>query len=170
MAIEELSRLEILLSAIGIDPDSFVRFVEWALSEQLVVVMSDLIKAHGGEALYSSPDALKKFRALLRTQTHRSDWSEQDLDKLFRAVKVRLETHYRDPIEYGEYLRLLWQVKHECAECKKAPPDVILHIDHIVPVTLGGSSKRQNLQFLCSKCNLSKYNKLKECAPWLELR
>jgi len=32
------------------------------------------------------------------------------------------------------------------------------HIDHIRPVSLGGSSDPSNLQLLCPPCNLRKYN------------
>jgi hypothetical protein len=34
-----------------------------------------------------------------------------------------------------------------------------LHIDHIRPVSLGGSNDPSNLQLLCARCNLSKYNR-----------
>ena len=31
-----------------------------------------------------------------------------------------------------------------------------LHVDHIVPVSLGGKTVPENLQILCSRCNLGK--------------
>jgi hypothetical protein len=34
-----------------------------------------------------------------------------------------------------------------------------LHIDHVRPVSLGGSDDPSNLQLLCARCNLSKYNR-----------
>jgi 5-methylcytosine-specific restriction endonuclease McrA len=36
------------------------------------------------------------------------------------------------------------------------------HIDHIIPLTEGGTSEPSNLQVLCRTCNLSKSNKLKD--------
>lgn len=36
------------------------------------------------------------------------------------------------------------------------------HLDHIIPISRGGDSRPENLQFLCAYCNYSKGNKLPE--------
>lgn len=159
------SRVEQLLGCLGIDPASFLAFLEWALSEQLVGVLRELIP---DRSFFDQPNALKQFRTILRQRTGR-DWSVDDLNLLYNAVKGQLEPHYREPITYGEYLKLLWTVPHRCARCGKEPPEVALHIDHVIPSSLGGSSKRPNLQFLCAACNLTKSNKLEGGNPWLHL-
>jgi 5-methylcytosine-specific restriction endonuclease McrA len=87
------------------------------------------------------------------------------LNKIFEAVKKKFKINFRDDIRYGDYLKLLWNNEHICKECGKKPPDIKLHIDHIIPVSLGGSSDSKNLQFLCSNCNLKKKNKLKGGKP-----
>ena len=51
----------------------------------------------------------------------------------------------------------------KCCACGASPakdPAVELHIDHIVPWSKGGESTLDNLQTLCSKCNLGKGNSL----------
>lgn len=161
-------RTAILLRALGIDNESFERFVEWALAEHLVAVLSkdDFVSAPG---FFARPDAMKVFRKTLRQRTGRS-WSAHDLDALFERVKSESSKHFRDPIPYEEYLKLLWQVPWECVQCHRAPPDVILHVDHIVPASRGGSSKRSNLQFLCAEHNLKKSNKREVSGPWLDLQ
>lgn len=40
-----------------------------------------------------------------------------------------------------------------CIGCGIHLPRKLFHIDHIVPGSKGGSSEKQNLQLLCSKCN-----------------
>jgi 5-methylcytosine-specific restriction endonuclease McrA len=164
---DKFERVDILLQSLGINVESFLSFVEWALSEQLVERLSchETIQE---DNFFAKPDALKQFRDVLRSNTGRQ-WSDHDLNTLYNAVKNKLEKHFREPITYGEYLKLLWTTPHRCAKCGKEPPNINLHIDHIIPASLGGPSKRLNIQFLCMKCNLKKSNKLEGGEPWLDL-
>ena len=55
---------------------------------------------------------------------------------------------------------LVMQRDHfKCCACGASPakdPSVLLHADHIVPWSKGGPTTMDNLQTLCSKCNLGK--------------
>lgn len=56
-------------------------------------------------------------------------------------------------------LKVLSRDKFRCVFCGKSPATdagTILHIDHIVPFSLGGSNTPDNLQTLCFECNLGK--------------
>ena len=49
----------------------------------------------------------------------------------------------------------------KCCVCGASPskdPSVVLHVDHIIPYSKGGETVIENLQTLCSKCNLGKGN------------
>jgi hypothetical protein len=48
---------------------------------------------------------------------------------------------------------ILKRDNHACKYCGRTPPEVKLHIDHVVPVTLGGSDDPANLVAACSDCN-----------------
>lgn len=51
----------------------------------------------------------------------------------------------------------------KCCACGASPakdPSVELHIDHIIPYSKGGKTTIDNLQTLCSKCNLGKSDSL----------
>lgn len=52
-----------------------------------------------------------------------------------------------------------------CQYCGGHPPSVILHIDHIVPVSKNGTNDKENLITSCSKCNLGKSNILLTSIP-----
>ena len=43
-----------------------------------------------------------------------------------------------------------------CQYCGKKAPDVVLHVDHVSPVSKGGKNDILNLITSCSDCNLGK--------------
>lgn len=45
---------------------------------------------------------------------------------------------------------------HTCQYCGESAPTVTLHVDHVIPTTLGGSDKPDNLVAACKDCNLGK--------------
>lgn len=47
-----------------------------------------------------------------------------------------------------------------CGNSTHAEPNLLLEIDHIIPVSKGGSTAEANLQTLCWKCNRAKSNKI----------
>lgn len=48
---------------------------------------------------------------------------------------------------------------YRCKECGATNKETTLHIDHIVPVSKGGTDELDNLQTLCESCNLAKSNR-----------
>ncbi len=45
---------------------------------------------------------------------------------------------------------------YTCQYCGKVAPDVVLHVDHVVPVSKGGGDDMGNLVTSCRECNLGK--------------
>lgn len=43
-----------------------------------------------------------------------------------------------------------------CAYCETRLAGVEFHVDHIVPLALGGADRRSNLQLTCAPCNIAK--------------
>lgn len=79
---------------------------------------------------------------------------------VIRETEVIRRTTGREPS-----LRLRWHVlqrdRFTCCACGASPalaPGVELHVDHIVPWSKGGETVLENLQSLCSVCNLGKSN------------
>lgn len=66
-------------------------------------------------------------------------------------------------ISAGLRYKILKRDNFKCCACGASPakdPSVELHIDHIVPWSKGGETEMENLQVLCSKCNIGKSNSL----------
>ena len=79
-------------------------------------------------------------------------------------VEMKIKTKHKTPRDPSKSLRydVLKRDGFRCVKCGKSPvtdPGITLHIDHIVPYSLGGETTLDNLQTLCSECNLGKSNK-----------
>ena len=58
------------------------------------------------------------------------------------STKTRFEVFKRD--------------RFTCAYCGRTPPEVLLHVDHIIPKVDGGPDDIENLVTACQDCNLGK--------------
>lgn len=71
-----------------------------------------------------------------------------------RAAKRRSSGKYgKEDVE-----ALLSLQKWKCA-CCKGKVGKIFHIDHVMPLSKGGSNSKDNLQILCPTCNMQKKDK-----------
>lgn len=81
------------------------------------------------------------------SQHEKNKISSQDKHTTSRNINARLRF-------------LVLQRDHfKCCACGASPakdPSVELHVDHIIPWSKGGETVPENLQTLCSKCNLGK--------------
>lgn len=110
--------------------------------------------------------ATKKYALLL------DDISQQQRRRLIEMCELRLQEFIdKDPWiqKFRELdkrsmsgsLRydILAKSKGVCVACGAKSQDAFLHVDHIIPVSLGGVTEPDNLQALCDKCNMQKRNR-----------
>ena len=79
-----------------------------------------------------------------------------DVSLLCKAGKKSYKRK-RSHIPRGMRHEVFKRDNYTCVECGAKKEDgATLHIDHIIPVSKGGTDELDNLQTLCSDCNLNK--------------
>lgn len=56
----------------------------------------------------------------------------------------------------GQWAGLRSATDYTCLRCGKKEPEISLTVDHIIPISKGGSSEISNIQPLCGPCNAAK--------------
>jgi len=94
------------------------------------------------------PDAMQKaVRGLLR----------QAIDYLNERPTHTTSQHKRQAIRPGVRFDILTRDHYRCVCCGRAAEDgVKLEVDHIIPVSRGGTNQPKNLRTLCTECNRGK--------------
>lgn len=62
----------------------------------------------------------------------------------------------RRPISLSLRFSVFERDRRTCQYCGRSGPAVVLHIDHVMPVALGGDNRIDNLLTACSDCNVGK--------------
>ena len=97
----------------------------------------------------------------IKTNATNRKWREQNREK-WSAIN-RLQQHKRralGPIHSTEWIAKVAMLKNECQICFKTEPEIKITIDHIIPVSKGGTNHISNLQPLCMRCNQMKHNRI----------
>jgi 5-methylcytosine-specific restriction endonuclease McrA len=76
--------------------------------------------------------------------------------RLCRARRRAREMGSPDQHTKADLADILRLQAHRCAYCRANLREVRKQVDHIVPLSRGGSNGRANLQYLCEPCNQKK--------------
>ena len=85
------------------------------------------------------------------------------LFKVKQAKDKQNNWYERKPFTKSTRYKIMRRDDFKCVLCGRSPrntENLTLHIDHIFPVSKGGSNKMSNLRTLCRDCNLGKGNKV----------
>lgn len=85
-----------------------------------------------------------------------SDYKLGIIDKK-SLLNLGPEGNRRKTISSGERFAVLTRANYRCELCGATPSDgVKLHVDHVLPVSKGGTNSPDNLRCLCDTCNLGR--------------
>lgn len=94
---------------------------------------------------------------------------EADLEPIRKAFASKLnsikvkesstKTKKRNPLDSRLRHECFKRDNYTCKECGANKSQKMLHCDHIIPVSQGGTDELSNLQTLCDDCNFAKYNR-----------
>ena len=103
-----------------------------------------------------NPDKIKKYMRKWRDKNHEIDKIHQRNNQhKRRAIKRKTSV---GPVPSRDFI--LKQQGGVCNYCKIEGDEVEWHLDHVIPLSRGGSHTEDNVQVLCRSCNQSKGNKL----------
>jgi 5-methylcytosine-specific restriction endonuclease McrA len=78
-----------------------------------------------------------------------------------KEQKVQIARRQRQRYVYYDIFGNVTRVAYICKMCGRTRALDDLEVDHIIPVSLGGSDTLDNKQLLCSKCNREKGTAIK---------
>ena len=99
-----------------------------------------------------NPDRKKKNAAM---------WEEKNKHKrkMYKQRRRAAEANAEGEFHSDDILKIFDMQRGRCGICSKKRKLKEMHVDHIEPLSRGGSNWPKNLQMLCKKCNLSKSSK-----------
>jgi 5-methylcytosine-specific restriction endonuclease McrA len=158
------------LEAAGLDVSNEVDLPDERLFENILVLWQHYSRQPRRVELSQPPSVIsqspyrRRFRSWIEALETFVSWanaSEATAPRSGTAVGSQSQPRTgRDPS-----LRLRFKVRqrdriccHHCGASPAKQPRVELHVDHIIPWSKGGETVLENLQTLCSACNVGKSN------------
>ncbi|HEY3742457.1 MAG TPA: HNH endonuclease [Bryobacteraceae bacterium] len=93
-----------------------------------------------------------------RSLTHRN-WlaAHPENSRHYSRIRKSIKRGARGKYRLGEWLALKRAYLFTCPACARTEPEIKLTVDHIVPISRGGSNLIENIQPLCEGCNARKW-------------
>ena len=103
----------------------------------------------------SERDCMRQAMALLFSQNPDVEflWTREIEYKSIAGAGKNKATIQREPVGLSKRYNIMKRDGFQCVLCGANGKDAKLEIDHIVPVSAGGSNSMDNLRTLCFECN-----------------
>lgn len=146
-ADKELLAIKELCDLAGVSLDS----VLCDAHKQLLERVTRLLRP--STAWFVEPKSFKRYWRFLEKVTGHT-WPLVEADLWYKKIRSPSET--REEILSSMRYQVLERDHRRCVVCGRSGRQTALHVDHIVPWDQGGPTEADNLQTLCSDCNLGK--------------
>jgi hypothetical protein len=141
------------------------QFLKVTLLDKIILPDKEIMKPYLKCFIYGSNNSFTAIFHLKRTgleneakiyycQRRLDDQDLNQIKSFFESTKEKRSI----PLKLRD--QILRRDNFKCVFCGRGANDgVKLHIDHIIPVSKGGTTEADNLQTLCEECNLGKSNR-----------
>ena len=113
------------------------------------------------------PDFRERVKANQRKLRADADPEAKERDRSRQRKRYAEDSDFRERVKVNNQKRrksrralvsLIVEQVGKCAICRRRlPADLnLIHVDHVWPVSAGGTSDQRNLTAVCAECNLSK--------------
>lgn len=148
---------------LDVDLELLSREIEWALGEmrinKVMPTRDEYLEMHRHR------DGLLRFWAAANGKLAVPLTQDEVVD-VWKCVDLTLNVRKRKKLEFVDYLTIAMTSEQVCEYCGRRPPEVRLDIDHILPVSRGGTNSSYNLRFLCVSCNRARGNRFHWAEVW----
>ncbi len=157
---------ERLVFQLGLDLNLVVHEIQWSLGEERI---NRLTPSYEQFRIWSQQqNGLHQFWGFANSNL-KTEILPDEIRDIWKCIDLTLNARKRRAFSFQEYLMIATRSEQKCETCHKSPPEVTLEIDHILPVSKGGSDIAFNLRFLCQHHNRSRGNRFRWADVWRRL-
>jgi 5-methylcytosine-specific restriction endonuclease McrA len=161
--VPTLGQIAALAAQLKLDTSLLFNEIVWALGEERINRVTPTAEQFG--EWRRQKDGLVHFWHFANT-TLCTCLEQDEVRDIWTCIDLTLNLKTRRGFGFQDYLMIAVRSDQKCQICGRCPPEVRLDIDHILPVSRGGSESHLNLRFLCEHHNRGRGNRFHWADIW----